>query len=128
MAITDDIFKGQDVTIQITVTNDVGAIIDLGTTSEIIVRLLDEGGNTIEKYNKDGSGGFRALDIDTPSSGVMDLHLNAAATDLANEGAILNAELKLRFSDADFDSNTQDAVTIIDNLGVIRVSKTISDL
>jgi len=128
MAITDDIFKGEDTTIQITVKDENGVVIDLDTASEIIVRLLDEGDNTIDKYNKAGGGGFRALDITTPSNGIMDIHLNAAETDTANEGATLKAEIKMRFTDTDFDSNTQDSVTIVDNIGVIRASQTLSDL
>ena len=128
MAITDDIFKGQDTTIQITVKDENDVVIDLATASEIIVRLLDEGNNTIEKYNKAGTEGFRALDIATPSSGIMDLHLNATQTDSANEGATIEAEIKMRFTDSNFDDNTQDSVTIVKNIAVIRESQTILDL
>lgn len=128
MAITDNIFQGEDTTIRITVEDDEGTIIDLDDTSEIIVRLLDEGDNTIEKYNKAGTGGFRPLDIATPSSGIMDIHLNAAETDSANIGAIVKAEIKARFSDTDFDSSTLDSVTVVENIGIIRESQTKDDL
>lgn len=127
MAITDEIFMGQDSTIQITVKDENGVVIDLDTASEIIVRLLDEGDNTIEKYNKAGTGGFRALDIATPSTGVMDLHLNADQTDTATLG-VIKAEIKMRFTDADFDSSTQDSVTTVDNIAVLKESQTIADL
>ena len=128
MAITDDIFKGQDTTIEITAKDEDGAIINLNTATEIIVRILDEGGNTIDKYNKAGTGGFRALDIVTPSTGIMKAHLNAAETDLANEGATIKAEIKMRFTDFNFDGSTQDSVVTIDNIGIIRKSETKEDL
>lgn len=128
MAITDSIFQGQDITIQITAKDENGVVIDLDTTSEIIVRILDEGDNTIDKYNKAGGGGFRALDIATPSTGVMDIHLNAAETDTAEVGATIKAEIKMEFTNSNFDSDTQDVVAIVDNLGIIRVSTTILDL
>ena len=128
MAITDDIFMGQDTTIQITVKDEDNLVIDLDTASEIIVRLLDEGGNTIEKYNKAGDSGFRPLIITDPASGVMDLNLNAAETDVANVNTVVKAELKLRFTDTGFDSDTLDSVTTVDNIAVIRKSTTILDL
>ena len=128
MAITDDIFIGEDKTFKITVKDENGVVINLDNASEIIVRLLDEGGNTIEKYNKAGTSGFQALDIATRSSGIMDIHLNEAQTDLANIGATINAEIKMRFTDGDFDDSTMDSVTIVENLGVIRDSQTILDL
>lgn len=128
MAITDEIYIGQDTTFQITIKDELGVVIDLDTASEIIVRLLDEGGNTIDKYNKAGGGGFRALDIATPSTGVMDVHANSLETDVANINTTISAEIKMRFTDADFDSSTFDSVTTVENLGIIRASKTILDL
>ncbi len=40
----------------------------------------------------------------------------------------MKAEVKMRFTDADFDDSTQDSVTVVDNIAVIRESQTISDL
>ena len=127
MAITDDIYQGQDITFRITNKDDTGTVIDLDDTSEIIVRVLDEGDNTLQAYNKAGTGGFEALDIATPSTGIMDVHLNAAQTDTANENATLKMEIKATFTDSDFDDSTQDIVTVVDNLGIVRESTTILD-
>jgi len=128
MAITDNIFRGQDTTIQITAKDEDGVVIDLDTTTQIIVRLFDEGNNLIDKYSKTTLPGFRLLTIDTPSLGIMDIFLNAAETDVANVGATVKAEVKMRFTDTDYDDNTFDAVTIVDNIGIIRKSQTKSDL
>lgn len=128
MAIEDNIFQGQDTTIQITAKDEDGVVIDLDTATQIVVRLLDEGDNTIDKYSKTTLSGFRLLNITTPSLGIMDMFLNAAETDLANIGATVKAEVKMRFTDTDYDSNTFDAVTIVENIGIIRESETKSDL
>ncbi len=128
MAITDNIYMGEDTTISITVKDANDTVIDLDTASEIIVRLLDEGNNTIQAYNKAGGGIYDALDIASPATGVMELHLNALETDSANVNTTMKAEVKMRFTDADFDDSTQDSVTVVDNIAVIRESQTISDL
>jgi len=121
------IFKGEDKTIEITVTDADDQVIDLDTASEIIVRILDESGNSIEEYNKAGGGDFRALDIPNPSLGIMNLFLNAAETDVAALGSV-DVEIKMRFSDTDFDGDVADAVTTIKSIAEIENSATILDL
>lgn len=127
MAITDDIFQAEDKTFRITNKDDAGAVIDLDTATEIIVRVLDGDGNTIDKYNKAGGGGFRALDIATPSSGIMDVHLNEAESLLANVGSILEMEIRMTFANTDFDGNTQESPSSVKNLGIVRESRTKND-
>ena len=127
MSHIEPIFRGEDKTIEITITDADDQVIDLDTADEIIVRLLDEFGNTIEEYNKGGGGEFRALDIPDPSLGIMNLFLNAAQTDTAAKG-FMSAEIKMRFADVNFDDSTLDAVTTIKNLAIIKDSTTINDL
>ena len=121
------IYRGEDKTIIITVKDSNVVVIDLDTASEIIVRLLDENENSIEQYNKAGSGDFEALDIPVPATGVMNLFLNAIKTDVAAIG-FLSAEIKMRFEDVDFDDDTFDAVTTIDNIARIVASQTKDDI
>lgn len=121
------IFKGEDKTIVITITDANDEVIDLDTASEIVVRLLDESGNSIDQYNKAGSGEFRPLDIPDPSLGIMNLFLNADATDTAAKG-FMSAEIKMRFTDVNFDDSTLDAVTTIPNVAIIKESTTVLDL
>jgi len=121
------IYRGEDKTIAITVKDALGAVIDLSTASEIIVRLLDVSGNTIEQYSKTIQVGFETLDIPAPASGVMNLFLNAAKTDIAAIG-FMNAEIKMRFADTDFDDDTFDSVTTITSVARIVESTTKGDL
>lgn len=119
--------RGEDKTIIITAKDADSNIIDLDTASEIIVRLLDESKNTIEKFSKTVTVGFETLDIPNPNTGIMNLFLNAAKTDVAAKG-LVDAELKLRFADTNFDNDEFDAVTTIKNVTEIKDSKTKEDL
>ena len=123
----DVIFRGEDKTIEITITDDNDVVIDLDTADEIIIRLLDESSNTIEKYSKTVQVGFKTLDIPTPALGIMNLFLNAAQTDVAAKG-FMSAEIKMEFTDVNFDDNTLSAVTTIPSLAIIKDSETINDL
>lgn len=123
----DIIFKGEDKTITITITDANDDLVDLDDAPEIIVRLLDESKNTIEKYSKTTQAGFRDLDIPDPASGEMNLFLNAAQTDVAARG-FMSAEIKMEFVDVNFDDSTLDAVTTIPNLALIKESTTLLDL
>ena len=121
------IFKGEGKTIELTVTDANDVVIDLDTANEIIVRLLDENRNTIEKYNKGGTGGFMALDIPVPADGIMSLFLNADQADVAARG-FMAAEVKMQFPDPNFDGGVIETVTLVESLARIKDSETQNDL
>lgn len=126
MAITDLVPQGTDPTFEITILDEDGVVVDLATTLEITVRILDEGDNTIQAYQKVASGVFDALGIPTPANGKVELYLNSAQTDAGALG-VYTAEVTAQFTNTDFDNNTQDLGFLVENLFVLTPSTTISD-
>lgn len=105
MAAEDQIIKGRDARIRITLRDENQVVIPLDSLQGYVAHLYYPHTNhVLERFSKNTLAGHKGvIEIDVPN-GVFDILLQASKTDNAQVGELL-AEALIQDEDTDFDDN-----------------------
>lgn len=104
------IFRSEDKIIEFVVTDEeTGVAIDLSTPIGIIVLLYQFADRPLDKYSVNASSGYKDIRVTDDVNGKMEISYEAIVSKLAIDKP-LYAEIKLRFTNANFPLGWQDLI------------------
>ena len=101
------IVKDTDTPIEITVTDELGAAVDLSTLAGIICRVFQKNID-FDKFSLNAQAGFRSINVTDGPNGKFEIYLNAANTSKGYVGKPVYYEVKTVAVNANFDSGTEE--------------------
>lgn len=117
------IVKDTDTTIEITLKNQAGVVIDLATLSGYVVEVFQKG-IAFDQFSKNAQAGYRTVNETDATNGVFQIYLNAANTIKGQVGREVFYEVKTLAVNANFDTSTEEHSGGIVSLGVLQATET----
>jgi hypothetical protein len=117
------IVKDTDTTIEITLKDELGAVIDLSTLSGYVVEVFQEN-CLFDQFSKNVQVGYRAVTETDAANGVFEIYLNASNTVKGQVGRPVFYEVKTLAINANFDSGTEEKSTGRILLGTLQATDT----
>lgn len=98
-----DIYRGEDVSLQLTVKYDDGTAVDLTQVNGYKVEVFQDG-KIIQKFSKNAAAGYTLTTDVTPASGIFKVNILGTNTVDANCDKPVYYNIKIEFDDTSFPS------------------------
>ena len=101
-------YQGEDKVIDFVLKKADGTVQNLNDLTNVVVLIIDSGGNVLEKYSREVLAGFNNTDFDVTNAilGEFSINMRRSVTLTACTGT-LKFEIKVSETNVDFTSNKQ---------------------